>query len=146
MRRTVSPRDIINFASSELPRKVQLTVEKSEDMEYKDGVLVSSSGTSFVNAKGPIDSSQDGGAAAEFTQFDDDEATYDAESGSNEFYGRGSYSLTLRKCSSESIKLRRDANHSMLLSIFDERLSALDDKGEYCHACEVHTSCHAICI
>ena len=129
MRRTVKPSDVIRIASNEMHRKSRLEVQKAEMVEYKEGVLLKSSGTLFVDAKGPMDTQDD--AIAQFTPADGDQASYDATAGSNELYGTGTYSLILKKKPRQIplTKLRRSANQSLLSN--QSSLSALDDKGRY---------------
>ena len=122
MRRTVKPSDVIRFASNEMHRKSRLEVQKAEMVEYKEGVLLKSSGTLFVNAKGPMDTQDD--ATAHFTPADVDQASYDATTGSNELYGTGTYSLVLKK---RSRKLW-SASYQALLTT-DDCLSAQNDEG-----------------
>ena len=108
MRRTVHPSNIIRFASNELHGEKRLALQKSEVVEYKNGVLLRSSGTSSVNAKGPMVDAQD--------------ASVD---GSDELFGTGTYSLVLKTCTPTPNKSRRSANR---LHKTDNSLSALDDK------------------
>eukprot|EP00731_Ephydatia_muelleri_P006400 Em0003g648a len=124
MRRTVKPSDVIRFASNEMHRKSRLEVQKAEMVEYKEGVLLKSSGTLFVNAKGPMDTQDD--ATAHFTPADVDQASYDATAGSNELYGTGTYSLVLKK---RSRKLW-SASYQALLTT-DDCLSAQNDEGQW---------------
>ncbi|KAL5502594.1 hypothetical protein EMCRGX_G009395 [Ephydatia muelleri] len=129
MRRTVKPSDVIRFASNEMHRKSRLEVQKAEIVEYKEGVLLKSSGTLFVNAKGPMDTQDD--AMAHFTPVDVDQASYDATAGSNELYGTGTYSLVLKKRyqnPTTMTKLRRSATQFLLSN--QSSLSALDEIGE----------------
>ena len=126
MRRTVKPSDVIRFASNEVHRKSRLEVQKAETVEYKEGVLLKSSGTLFVNAKGPMDMQDD--AMAQLAPVDGDQASYDATAGSNELYGTGTYSLVLKKRRRYPItKLRRSA--TQFLHVNQSSLSASDDQG-----------------
>ena len=133
MRRTVKPSDVIRFASNEMHRKSRLEVQKAEMVEYKEGVLLKSSGTLFVNAKGPMDTQDD--AMAHFTPVDVDQASYDATAGSNELYGTGTYSLVLKKRyqnPTTMTKLRRSATQFLLSN--QSSLSALDEIGTLHHS------------
>lgn len=127
MRRTVKPSDVIRFASNEVHRKSRLEVQKAETVEYKEGVLLKSSGTLFINAKGPMDTQDD--AMAQLAPIDGDQASYDATAGSNELYGTGTYSLVLKKRRPNPVRLRRARDLSLLTT--DESLSALNDEGAH---------------
>ena len=103
-----------------------LAVQKMEVIEYKDGVLLRSSGSSTVNARGPMDTQDD--VTDQFAQVD--ASSYDA-SGSNALYGTGTYSLVLKKRFTKSYKLRRSANQSPLLTT-DNSISAQIVDGTVC--------------
>lgn len=130
MQRTVKPHNVINLASHNLVHRKSLAVQKSEVIEYKNGILLKASGTTYVDAKGPVNAQDDVIDQSTPVEAYGDQASYDA-SGSNELYGTGAYSLVLEKCFSRPIQLRKAREQPTLKT--DENLSAaLNGEGMIC--------------
>ena len=130
MHRRVDSESVIQFASRELNGK-PISVEIAEDVEYKRGRLLSSSGTTLVNVNGPVQSKD-----ISHYQSNGEEAldsgnpnTFDATFGSGGLSGTGTYSLELQGCMKQlhSTKLRRSAQQTYGLA--ESTLSTEYDAG-----------------
>ena len=115
MYRTVDLDNIMQSTESEKP----VGIQKSEVVEYKKGVLQSSSGTVKVTVSGAKQSRQFGYQSA-------DSDTYDESFRNNELSGTGKYTLQLQKCSKKSSVAKRDVN---ILEFTKSSLNAVSEKG-----------------
>ena len=118
MYRTVDSENIMQSAFNEENEK-PIGIQKSEVVEYKKGVLQSSSGTVKVTVSGP-------GQTEKFSYQSSDSVTYDESFGSNELSGTGKYTLKLQKCFKTTLVARRSVN---ILELNESKLSATIEKG-----------------
>ena len=118
MYRTVDSENIMQSTFNDGNEK-PIGIQKSEVVEYKKGVLQSSSGTVKVTVSGP-------GQSKQFSYQSADSYTYDESFGSNELSGTGKYALKLQKCSKKSSVAKRNVN---ILEFTKSRLHAVSEKG-----------------
>ncbi|KAL5489314.1 hypothetical protein EMCRGX_G018392 [Ephydatia muelleri] len=117
MHRVVDSESVIQFGASALNGK-PLKVERAEDVEYKEGKLLSSQGRAVVNLNGPADSydhsrfeSYDG------TMLESNTDTFNSNFGGGGLTGTGQYSLRLKSCAKKSRSFyRRNAEQQSLLT------------------------------
>ena len=137
MHRVVDSESVIQFGASALNGK-PLKVEREEDVEYKEGKLLSSQGRTMVNLNGPADSydhsrfeSYDG------TMLQSNTDTFDSNFGGGGLTGTGQYSLRLKSCAKKSRSLyRRNAEQQSLLTASNLHAVVQRDagkKGIYIH-------------
>ena len=103
MHRTVESENVIQFSDSDLNGK-RLNFQRNEDIEYKNGKLVSSSGTAAVDLSGPVQSEN---IDYQSDPSEDSQVTYDANFASGGLTGTGEYTLKLTSCRKGTSKSRR---------------------------------------
>ena len=137
MHRVVDSESVIQFGASALNGK-PLKVEREEDVEYKEGKLLSSQGRAVVNLNGPADSydhsrfeSYDG------TMLESNTDTFNSNFGGGGLTGTGQYSLRLKSCTKKSRSFyRRNAEQQSLLTASNLHAVVQRDagkKGIYIH-------------
>eukprot|EP00731_Ephydatia_muelleri_P019786 Em0012g611a len=117
MHRIVDSESVIRFGTSALNGK-PLKVERAENVEYKEGRLLSSEGTAVVKLNGPVDSIDLSGLESnQETMLENSPDTFEPTFGSGGMTGSGKYSLHLQTCSKKSRSFyKRSAEQGSLLA------------------------------
>eukprot|EP00731_Ephydatia_muelleri_P031258 Em0022g772a len=118
MHRIIDTESVIQFATSSLNGK-PFKVERAEDIEYKEGKLLSSTGTTVINMNGPVDPNDDFSRfeSSDETMLEGNADTFDSSFGGGGLTGTGKYSLRLQTCSKKSRSfLRRSAEQQGVLT------------------------------
>ena len=117
MHRAVDSESVIQFGASAVDGK-PLRVEKAEDVEYKEGKLLSSQGKTVVIWNEPADSyDQTRFGSSDGTTVENNAASFDSKFGSGGLAGTGQYSLRLKSCSKKSRSYyKRSAEQQSLLT------------------------------
>ena len=117
MHRIVDSESIIRFGTSALNGK-PLKVERAENVEFKEGRLLSSEGTAVVKLNGPVDSIDLSGLESnQETMLENSPDTFEPTFGSGGMTGSGKYSLHLQTCSKKSRSFyKRSAEQGSLLA------------------------------
>ena len=117
MHRVVDSESVIQFGASAVDGK-PLRVEKAEDVEYKEGKLLSSQGKTVVIWNEPADSyDQTRFGSSDGTTVENNAESFDSKFGSGGLAGTGQYSLRLKSCSKKSRSYyKRSAEQQSLLT------------------------------